>query len=115
MTYVLPLRVVNTLNRREHWGPRSKRNAAHRAAVAMRLRLEPPPPLPVVVTLTRVAPKPFDSDGLWASLKAVRDAIAAHYGVDDGPTETRIQWHYAARRGEVRQYGVEIDVRSATE
>jgi len=112
VTYLLPLRVVNTANRREHWAPRAKRNAAHRAAVAMRLRLSPPPPLPVVVTLTRVAPKPFDFDGTVISLKSIRDAVAAHYGVDDGPSETRIRWEYAARRGDVRQYGVEIEVRA---
>lgn len=110
MTYfwtTLPLRVVNTLNRREHWAVRAKRNAAHRQAVTLRLRTSrsPPPPLPLVVTLVRIAPRPFDDDGTVASLKAVRDAVAAFYCVDDGPGETRLVWRYGYRQG---AYAVEV-------
>lgn len=34
----------------------------------------------------------FDDDNLVASLKPLRDAIAASIGIDDG--DKRIQWHY---------------------
>ena len=116
MTWLLPIRVVNTANRREHWAVKAKRNAAHRRAVGLVLGtgVYPAPPLPVVVTLTRIAPKAFDFDGTVVSMKAVRDQVAAHYGVDDGPKEKRIQWEYAERRGAVREYAVEIEIVGVT-
>ena len=38
---------------------------------------------PVVVWLVRLAPRMLDDDNAVSSMKAVRDAIAAHFGVDD--------------------------------
>ena len=108
--FTLPLRVVNPLNTREFWAKRAKRTATQRAAVTLQLKLGPirPPPLPLVVTMTRIAPRAFDDDGLPGSFKGVRDAIAACYGVDDGPKETRLRWVYAHRKGEPRQYAIEV-------
>ena len=108
--FTLPLRLVNALNRREHWATKAKRSAAHRHAVTMQLKAGRirPPPLPLVVTMTRVAPRAFDDDALPGSFKAVRDAVAAFYGVDDGPKETRLRWRYAYRRGEPKQYAIEV-------
>ena len=112
---VLPLRVINPLNVREFWAKRAKRTAAHRLAVRVALLgLDlPPPPLPCVVTFTRIAPRPFDDDGLAASMKGCRDSVAAHYGVDDGPRGP-IQWVYAQRRGKPREYAVEVRLEAKT-
>jgi hypothetical protein len=108
--FALPLRVVNPLNTREHWAKRAKRTAAQRAAVTLQLKLGPirPPPLPLAVTFTRLAPRPFDDDGLAAAFKGMRDAVAAFYDCDDGPKETRLRWRYEQKRGEPRQYAVEV-------
>lgn len=59
-----------------------------------------------VVVLQRVSPKPFDDDGLAASLKSIRDGLAASWGVDDGADGP--VWFYDWRKGAPKQHAVEV-------
>lgn len=59
-----------------------------------------------VVVLQRVSPKPFDDDGLAASLKSIRDGLAASWGVDDGADGP--VWLYDWRKGAPKQHAVEV-------
>ena len=67
-------------------------------------------PCLVYVKLTRTGPRRMDDDGLRASLKSVRDAVAGYLRIDDG--SSLIAWEYAQASGE---YGVEIQIRWANE
>lgn len=98
------LQLINPTNgaaRSEHWRARSKRRNQEREATyyaffAERWRCDPLPLSPYRVTITRRGPNKrlLDDDGLAASAKTVRDAIAALLGVDDGDTN-RIRFDYA--------------------
>lgn len=106
----LPLRLVNSANTREHWGKRAKRTKGERVAVWVMLRHESIcESTHYGVTITRIAPRAFDSDGMAISAKGVRDEVAAWLGMDDAP-DSGIAWEYAQRKGEPKQYAVEIEV-----
>lgn len=79
------LRAVNVSNSRAHWAVKAKEVRKCRDRVRLAMLEHAPPPLPVTVHLTRVGPgnRKLDSDGLVTSFKAVRDEIAACYGIDD--------------------------------
>lgn len=101
---ILPLRLVSVSNIREHYMARARRAKAHRrAAIAVR-----PIPLPADVTITRIAPRPLDTDNLASACKALRDGIADRFGVADNHPD--LTWHYAQRRGRVREHAVEIAI-----
>lgn len=94
--FVLPLRTVSTLNRREHWAVRHKRNKAERTAAHL---MCPRFTLPCIVTVTRVAPRQLDGhDNLQASAKAIVDGIASKLGLITDRDE-RVQWRYAQEKG----------------
>jgi hypothetical protein len=61
----------------------------------------------LAVHLTRLAPRELDSDNLVSSLKNVRDAIAKHLRVDDGPKGPVI-WSYEYEK--TAAYGVRVSV-----
>ena len=115
ITVTLPIRTRNALNVREHWAVRSKRSKSERSAACTVLRTGPvPSDYPLAVYLTRIAPRRMDEGcGLNASLKAVRDGVADFLGVDDG--DARVLWIYGQRKGEPKQYAVEIVIRTATD
>jgi len=99
------LRTVSGMNVREHWRVRAKRVRQERLATGLaiaKLRC----PVPCVITLTRLSPGTLDDDNLQAAFKAVRDAVAAHIGIDDG--DHRIQWEYAQEKA--KSFGVRIEV-----
>lgn len=124
------LRLVNALNAREDWRARHRRVRAERVAVfraapgesdaflvertcGSKLRIQwltrPEPPL--VCSLTRVYPprgKEMDTDGLAASFKAVRDAVAELLGVDDNP-KSGVTWEYHQIRGSAWAVVIDID------
>lgn len=110
----LPLKTVNTLNSREHWRKLADRTKAHRFAAKVGLEsvwTRTPKVLDfcffnggIRVELTHVGRK-RDSDGVVASLKAVRDGVADALGIDDG--DERVQWEYNQRKG---KQGVEISI-----
>lgn len=104
------LRTINALNSREHWSKRSKRAQVERTAVnwhwplgSLKDGLEAKQG--VLVTFTRRGPRRMDDDGLSASLKAVRDAVAKRLGVDDG--ESRVAFLYKQEKGD---YGVNVRI-----
>lgn len=53
-----------------------------------------PPKPPLVVKLSRIIQRgqPLDDDNLRSALKAIRDAVAAYLGVDDGSPEVRYEY-----------------------
>lgn len=63
------------------------------------------------VTLTRLGAKALDDDNLSGAFKAVRDAVAHHLGVDDGPRGP-ITWAYAqeAHRRHRLTPGIRIEI-----
>lgn len=100
----LPLRIESVANRREHWAIRARRTKAHRLAA----HAVPIHPLPCVVTLIRVAPRKLDDDNLVSGFKALRDGIAARFGVDDA--DPRIQFRYEQVRGKAKEYAARVSV-----
>lgn len=113
----LPIRIVSTMNKREHWTTRSTRTKAHRVAARLSVASAPEWPryksvpviyLPVVVTLTRIAPRELDDDNLSGGFKAVRDGVADALGVDD--KDKRVTWRYAQRTGKPKEYGMTITI-----
>lgn len=101
------LRLVNGLNAREHWSARKRRASMERALVAAVLGTTRPPALPVVVTITRIGGRPMDEgDGLPASCKHLRDAVATWLGTGDAPS-ARVEWRYRQERG---PWGVRITI-----
>lgn len=78
VTFVLPIHTLLSPNvtRDRHWIYRKR----HTDAVAWQVRdaigRKPPTPMdPAVVKITRFAPRHFDRDNLYASCKAVIDAL----------------------------------------
>jgi len=106
----IPVATVNYANGSHgHWRTKSRRRKAQRAVAGMVLAAHPWPAdfrMPTVerpcrVVLTRVttyAPR-MDDDGLASSLKSVRDAVAAHLGVDDKHRHV-VRYCYEQAKGE---------------
>jgi hypothetical protein len=110
----LPLKISSPGNGSHgHWPARAKAKANQRTVVAWGLRTLAVPTFPLVVTLTRVGVRDLDDDNLAAAFKSVRDEVARWAGCGDSPRDP-ITWRYAQRRGEPRQYAVEITVETAT-
>lgn len=114
------LHIKNGCNLREHWAARAKRVKKERNAVGWALAsqqwkagggrgLVRGPGLPAVVTLTRLAPRQLDSDNAVAGFKAVRDAIAEFFGVNDN--DPRVTWRYAQEKA--KGYACRIEIEGA--
>lgn len=101
------LRLVNPLNRRQHWRAVWQRGKRDHRAVSAALCSVDPVALPAVVTIVRVGGGTMDGDGLAASAKHVRDACARWLGCDDG--DARVRWQYAQERG---VFAVRVEVRT---
>lgn len=95
---VIPMRLTNPLNNRQHWRVVSKRGHQQKKIVLLHLKGSMPPAEPIRVTLTRVGKRKMDTDGLAASFKHVRDAIAMWMWVDDGD-EKWVRWEYRQEIG----------------
>lgn len=106
-TFEVPIRCVNPTNNRQGWKAVYFRGEKQKKAVAV-LFPKKVGPRPYVVTLTRVGPRKLDSDNVQASLKHIRDQVAACLGVDDGD-ESLVRWIYEQAKG---QYAVRIEVTS---
>ena len=109
----LSLQTKSEANMREHWATKARRVKMQRGVVTMALRqhaeqLEALRGAEVIVaTLIRVSPRRLDDDNLRGALKAVRDAVAAWVGIDDG--SERYKWCYDQRKGAL---GVQIEIRN---
>lgn len=92
-------------NRRVGWRADHERRKQQHKTVAMAIRGIDEMGVPAVVTLTRLAPRELDDDNWVSAAKAVRDAVARAFGVDDGP-KGPIRWVYGQRKRRIP--GVEI-------
>jgi len=106
----ISVKTVNELNDHRFWRVRHRRSKQHHAAVAAALIGVKLPPLPVRVRFTRYSPgtRKLDSDGAFAAMKFVRDAVAKAYGVDDGGDE--IEWAWPVRQERAPSYGVRVEI-----
>jgi hypothetical protein len=95
LEFWLPARIVNALNRRQHWTATARRAQEQRDGVAAavlgelgrRFQLAAPPSAPKAIRFEARVGQAFDDDGLRAALKHVRDGlIDARLIDDDGPT-----------------------------
>ncbi len=109
-----PGRIMVTINRlvtkpesnsRVGWRADHARRKAQHRAVGLAIFGIDEMGTPRAVTLTRLAPRECDDDNAVGAMKAVRDAVARAFGVDDGPRGP-ITWSYAQRKRRVP--GVEI-------
>lgn len=106
MKFTIPVKLVSTANKREHWGKRARRAKVHRGSAYL---LTPDGiNVPCTIRMTRIAPRPLDSDNLAISCKSVRDGIADAIGVDDG--SELIKWEYDQRKGKPKEYACEVQV-----
>lgn len=110
MKFLIQIKTVNELNAHAHWRTRQKRAKMQRAATRMAIGWWHEFPLPIRVTFTRIAPgNGLDpGDGLPSAFKAIRDELADIIGVND--RSPLYEWVYAQRRGEAKEYGVEIEL-----
>lgn len=93
------LQTVSELNHRQIWQVRAHRVKTQRQTTAAHLAASGFDPEYIAaskptITLVRVGMRALDTDNLASSLKAVRDAVAAWLGVDDGP-KGPVTWAYA--------------------
>ena len=65
----------------------------------------------ICVRLVRISPRPFDTDGLAASFKGVRDGVAKALGFSDD-SDPRLRWDYAQEKGAPKQNAVRIEFRN---
>jgi hypothetical protein len=90
----------------EHPGSRARRVRAERAAVREAVAGSKLPPGPWLVRLVRLAPRRLDDDNATASMKAVRDEVAAWLGVDDRDSRVR----FVVEQERAKGYAVRIVV-----
>jgi hypothetical protein len=116
-------RLVNPTNERGHWSARARRSTAQRDAVAQSVwttlrasqagivwRLATPATTPKTVTFTAHVARKFDSDGLQAAMKSIRDGLQDCGLIhSDGPDSGHV-FEYAQLVDRARR-GVEITVR----
>lgn len=106
-TVTLPLRLPSVANKRMHHMAKAHLVSKQREAVHLALKVSATPNFVprLCVTITRVAPRELDDDNNVACAKAVRDEVAAWFGLDD--RDPRIKWDYAQEKGPV---AVRIDI-----
>lgn len=113
MIIEVPIR-IESLNKilTHHWAQRYRRNTSQQLEVFTELRrAKAPRALPCRVTLTRIAPRAIDGhDNLQGGCKNIVDAVALWLQIDDA--DERVSWEYAQRKGGVREYACEIEIRS---
>lgn len=104
----IPLKATGSQNARQHWAVKARQVKKERSAAMLATARLPALVRPaLVVTLTRVGPRLLDAeDNLTATLKAVRDGVAARLKVDDA--SPLIRWEYRQEKGE---YAVRVEVR----
>lgn len=107
-----PLTMPSLANARMHWAQRARIVKNQRTLVGYSLAHRGvPKKLPwehdIVVTIMRKAPRALDDDNLVCSAKAVRDAIATHFDIDD--RNPRIAWRYAQGKSDSTGPSVRIN------
>lgn len=112
---VVPLRVGQGQNGREHWAAAARRVKLEKDTVwyslASEFSMAAGPRIStlddaVTITLTRLGGRMRDDDNNTASLKPTRDAVAHWLARDDG--DKRLTWKYAQEPGPA--WGVRIEI-----
>lgn len=108
----------NPTNRRDHWSVRADRNALQRRTTRWMLKgnaVEPTVPAGqcLVVKLTRIARQTMDGDGNTIAFKAVRDEVAAYFGLDDA--DPRLRFEYAQAKGTPAAVRIELSTEPLVE
>ena len=102
VTLWIPAHLVNSLNAREHWQVTAERARRQREAVCAallerlghRYQLRVGPALPKRVTFHAYVARLFDSDGLQAAMKSLRDGLQDARLIDDDRPEAGHVFHY---------------------
>jgi hypothetical protein len=107
---LIPLRLSNGQNAREHWRTAHRRKKNEREMTRWYLVGATKPAIPCVVTITRIAPSNgLDDDNLAGSIKSVRDEVADWLGVDDKHSHI-VRYQYAQMRA--KEWGVMVEFRT---
>jgi hypothetical protein len=122
LTCVVPVKTTNPNNGAQGFSrnaafAKARRRKVQRHASMMHVRAVMPrawltsPPWPLVVTVRRVAPSSGldPHDGLGAALKGVIDGVADALGLRSD-RDPRVTWRLEQRRGEPREYAVEVSI-----
>ena len=104
----IPIRTVSEANNRDNHWKKAARQKRIREVVGLFVGRMSLPAMPVRVTMVRIGKRLLDDDNLRGSLKAVRDQIAATFGVDDA--SKKYDWVYGQEIGE--EYGVRVTLES---
>lgn len=111
VTVEIPMTLPSASNLREHWAAKARRVKAQRVHAWSVLNAAKVASVVgrhgygdwerdghhLAITLTRVAPRKLDDDNLRGAFKAVRDEVAAYFGVDDA--DPRLEWRYEQAKG----------------
>lgn len=108
LNVTLPVRLTSTANLRIHPLRLWRQAKAQAKAVTFALPKNMLPKLPATITITRIGHRTLDTDNLAISAKAVRDAIARIYGVDDG--DPRYVWEYAQEKAKAGVHACRITI-----
>jgi hypothetical protein len=112
----IPIKTVTEANIYEHWTKKAHRHRIQKWIVKKCLcDHEFKFKLPVEITLIRIAPNSLDKeDNLPMSLKYIKDYLADYLrpGLAPGRADDskEITWKYDQRKGNVREYSVEVIV-----
>lgn len=116
---VVPVHTVSELNCRDHWRERHRRAKQQKELTTLLLRTngrfnrDATPP-PYRVRLTRISPRPIrDSDNLYSSTKAIRDAVASFLGVNDADLVRGAEVTWIVEQRSEPRYAVLIEVEAA--
>lgn len=105
------LRLPSLANLRD-WRVRSRHMKACRGLVSACLLMGGVRAIrfPCAIDIVRVGPRPLDSDNATISGKGIRDAIAEHFGFNDG--DPRVTWSVTQAR---EAYAVRVTIRAVEE
>lgn len=111
----IPLKLTSP-NTSEHWTARSRRRKKEKTIVRWSLKTIPKPELPVQISIVRIAARRYDDDNMIAACKTVRDTIADWLipGLRMGRADDdeRLVFTYDQRKGNPKQYALEISFKS---
>ena len=105
VTIDFPMTLPSVANARLHWAAKARLVKSQRASTTLMLHAnQVGQQLRIVrkgerlrVLLVRVGPRKLDDDNLSSAFKAVRDSVAAYFGIDDG--DERIKFNYGQDTG----------------
>lgn len=115
MKIKIPIKTVSEANKSEHWTKAHKRHKAQKRAVSLYIGTKLDGyKIPCLIKLTRIAPRKLDShENLPMAFKFITDAICEIIvpGLKAGRADDHgFTIEYDQRKGEVKEYAIEIEV-----